>query len=88
MKHMERIYVKVSADFDCTGCIHPRSVIWEDGRVFNIDDITDFYPGYIKDHCGDRYTVMIRGKTRYLFFERGNEHIGSKSGRWFVEKSV
>ena len=86
MKHMERIYVKVSADFDCSGCLHPRSIIWKDGRVFEIDDITDFYPGYTSDRSGDRYTIVIHGETRYLFFERENEYIGSKLGRWFVER--
>ena len=85
-KRPQKIYVKVSADFDCSGGLHPRSIIWSDGRVFDIDDITDFYPGYTADHCGDRYTVIIKGETRYLFFERTDEMIASKVGRWFVEK--
>ena len=85
MKHMERIYVKVSADFDCSGCLHPRSIIWKDGRVFEIDDITDFYPGYTSDRSGDRYTIVIHGETRYLFFEKVSEYFGSRFGRWFVE---
>lgn len=86
IKQPKRIYVKVSAYFDCSGGLHPRSIIWSDGRVFDIDDITDFYPGYTSDHCGDRYTVIIKGETRYLFFERNDEYIGSRVGRWFVEK--
>ena len=86
MKHMERIYVKVSADFDCSGGLHPRSIIWSDGRVFDIDDITDFYPGYTADHCSHRFTVIIKGETRYLFFERSDEMIAARVGRWFVEK--
>jgi hypothetical protein len=76
----------VSADFDCSGGLHPRSIIWSDGRVFEIDDITDFYPGYTSDHCGDRYTVIIKGETRYLFFERNDEMDAARFGRWFVEK--
>ena len=88
IKRAQKIYVKVSADFDCTGSIHPRSIVWSDGRVFNIDDVTDFYPNFIADHCGDRYTIIIHGETRYLFFERGDEYIGSKFGRWFVERTA
>ena len=82
----KRIYVKVSADFDCTGCIHPRSIIWSDGRVFDIDDITDFYPKFTPDHCGDRYTIIIKGETRYLFFERNDEMVAARFCRWFVER--
>ena len=85
-KRPQKVYVKVSADSDCMGRLHPRSIIWGDGRVFNIDSVTDYYPGYISDHCGDRYTIVIKGETRYLFFERNDEYIGSIVGRWFVEK--
>ena len=44
-KRPQKVYVKKSADFDCMGRLHPRSIIWEDGRVYNIDSVTDFYPG-------------------------------------------
>ncbi len=38
---------------------------------------------------GDRYTVWIRGKQSYLFFERSGALSGNNLGRWFVEsKSV
>lgn len=86
IKQPKRIYVKVSAYFDCSGGLHPRSIIWSDGRVFNIDDITDFYPGSTSDHCGDRYTVIIKDKTRYLFFGRSDDMVASKDVRWFMEK--
>lgn len=46
-KRPQKVYVKVSADSDCMGRLHPRSIIWGDGRVFNIDSVTDYYPGYI-----------------------------------------
>ena len=85
-KRPQKIYVKVSADFDCSGGLHPRSIIWSDGRVFEIDDITDFYPGYTSDRSGDRYTIVIHGETRYLFFERNDEMVAARVGRWFVER--
>lgn len=35
---------------------------------------------------GDRYTVRIRGKQSYLFFERSTNLTGNNIGRWFVER--
>lgn len=37
---------------------------------------------------GDRYTVRIRGKQSYLFFERSTNLTGNNIGRWFVERKV
>ena len=82
-----RIYVKVNSDFDNTGFMQPRSITWRDGRVFQIDEIRDFRPASSVDQRlrGDCYTVVIRGETRYLFFERGSGRFASQFGRWFVE---
>ena len=35
---------------------------------------------------GDRYTVRIRGKQSYLYFERSTNQTGNNIGRWFVER--
>ena len=82
-----RIYVKVNSDFDNTGFMQPRSITWRDGRVFQIDEIRDFRPASSVDQRlrGDCYTVVIRGETRHLFFERGDARFASSFGRWFVE---
>ena len=37
---------------------------------------------------GDRYTVRIRGKQSYLFFERSTNLTGNNIGRWFVERRI
>ena len=37
---------------------------------------------------GDRYTVMIGGQLRYLFFEHSPEYGAEKIGKWFVERRV
>ncbi len=83
----ERVYVKVNSDFDCTGYMQPRSIVWRDGRVFRIDEIRDFRPASSLDQelPGDCYTVVINGETRHLFFERTNGRFASRVGRWFVE---
>ncbi len=83
----QRIYVKVISDFDSTGYMQPRSIIWEDGRTFNIDAVTDFRPASSIEHGlpGDCYTVRISGKTGHLFFERSSDRFAGHFGRWFVE---
>lgn len=86
IKH-ERIYVKVNSDFDSTGYMHPRSITWNDGRIFRIDAVKDFRPSSFieKDLPGDCYTVVIGGETKHLFFERTDERFAGHFGRWFVE---
>lgn len=94
-KKPKRIYVKVSSDFDSTGYMQPRSITWSDGRVFRIDAIRDFYPAgagnlNVTGHSwrvssNDRYTVIIQGEQRYLYFERSRPGFVTTVGRWFVE---
>jgi len=86
----ERIYVKVVSDFDRTGYMQPRAIVWQDGRVFRIDEVKDFRPAACVDRSlpGDCYTVVIRGETRHLFFERANGRFPSRVGRWFVESAL
>lgn len=90
MKNYIKVYVKVTSDFDTTGYMQPRSVIWEDGRVFDIETVKDFrLASTLKGrHSGDCYTVVIKGKERLLFFEKTNELFESLYGRWYIEKPV
>ena len=37
---------------------------------------------------GDRYTIMINGRERYLFFEHNADYGSEKLGKWFVERRV
>lgn len=86
----ERIYVKVTSDFDSTGFMQPRSITWKDGRVFKIDAVKDFRPASSISHGlpGDCYTIIIQGETKHLFFERTSERFASTFGRWFVETAA
>lgn len=84
----ERVYVKVTSDFDATGYMQPRAITWADGRVFPIDTVKDFRPAgshHDSPSC-DCYTVIVRGETKYLFFERANSYQKSSVGRWYVER--
>lgn len=82
----EKVYVKVTSDFDATGYMQPRQIIWDDGRTYPIEQVRDFRPAStIADLPGDCYTVIIKGQERHLFFERADRTFPSRFGRWFVE---
>ena len=84
----ERVYVKVNANFDSTGYMQPRSIMWSDGRIFNIDEVRDFRPASYNEYTGDCYTIVINGEEKLLFFEKVSEYFASRVGRWFVERLV
>ena len=86
-KKSRKIYVKVTSDFDSTGYMQPRSIIWSDGRAFPIEQVRDFRPASSQEDGRDRYTVIIRGQEKYLFFERADPRFAGRFGRWFVEAS-
>ncbi len=71
-------YVSVTAIFDEDGNLLPINIVWEDGRKFPIDKVTDVrYAASLKaGGAGIRYTCKIGGKERYLFLE---------DQRWFVD---
>ncbi len=83
----EKVYVKVNTDFDSTGYMQPRSIIWSDGRIFKIDAVKDFRPASTlqRGRSGDCYTVVIHGEEKLLFFEKTSELFTARIGRWFVE---
>ena len=83
----ERVYVDVKAAFNAAGNLMPLEIKWLDGKVFEIDKVTDIRQAAAMraGGQGDRYTVLIRGKQSYLFFERSGALSGNNLGRWFVE---
>lgn len=84
-----RSYVRVTSEFDQTGYMQPRSIIWKDGRTFPIDEVKSFR-AVTNNQAGrscDCYTVVIRGEVRFLFFERCPPQFACQFGRWFVEQS-
>jgi len=75
---MLKVYVNVTAHFDTEGNMTPMSIIWGDGTEYEIDRVLDKRraASLKAGGFGDRYTVRIWNRERYLFFE---------DGRWFVE---
>ena len=81
-----KVYVGVSASFEADGRMFPKALTWEDGTVYEVDRVLDIRQAAAMKAGGqgDRYTVSIRGKRSYLYFERSSEISGNKLGRWFV----
>ena len=73
-----KAYVSVNLDVDEEGVIRPRLIRWNNGLIFQIDQILYKCRASSKKVGGGgiRYTVMIKGKESFLF------HEGDK---WFVE---
>lgn len=74
-----KVYVKVNADFTPDGRLCPKCIIWDDGRKFEIDRITDCRraASLKAGGTGFRYTCLIYGREHYLYYE--------ENYRWFVE---
>lgn len=83
-----KVYVAVTAKFNSDGVLIPIDLTWEDGEVFEIDRVTDIRQAAAMKAGGqgDRYTIWVRGKQSYLFFERNCSLTGNNLGRWFVER--
>ncbi len=85
-----KVYVGVKADFRADGIMIPREITWEDGRRFEIDRVTDIRQAAAlrAGGHGDRYTICVRGRSSFLFFERSWQRCGNYIGRWFVERKT
>lgn len=77
---MSKKYVSVIAKFNEEGKITPLALVWEDGRNFNIDRVTDIRKSASlkAGGIGLRFTCFIRGKQVYLYKDED---------KWFIEGS-
>lgn len=71
-------YVTVELMIDEEGLMHPRAVVWEDGRRFEIAAVTDVRraASLKAGGTGMRYTCRIGYRDTYLFYE---------DPKWFVD---
>lgn len=88
MGQQAKVYVEVAATFREDGTMLPRSLVWEDGRRYEIDKVLDIRQAAAlrAGGQGDRYTIRVQGKESYLFFERNKSLSGANIGRWFAER--
>lgn len=77
MREREKKYVTVDVRFSIEGRLRPLQIIFDKEHIYEIDQICDVCRRAADvGGVGDRYTCIIRGRERYLWFEKG---------RWFVE---
>ena len=74
-----KIYVDVTAIFSKDGILTPKSFVWEDGSLYEIQRIKDVRRAASLKAVGQRYTCVVDGREVYLFYEDNN--------MWFMEKS-
>lgn len=73
-----KIYVDVVAKIDSRGTVTPLTVIWENGKSFEIDKVHSIKRAYATKvgGTGIRYEISVSGKRTFLFEDEG---------KWFVE---
>ena len=76
-----KINLEVIASFDLDGNIHPKAIVWKDGRVFDIDRVLDVRraASLKAGGIGVRYTCRICGKIVKLF---------NDDNHWFMESPL
>ena len=74
-----KIYVDVNVEFQKDGTLIPRSIIWDDGKVYEIQKVTNVRraASLVAGATGIRYTIYIDGYESHLYF--------GDNRRWFVE---
>lgn len=79
----EKVYVGVIAKFSAEGGLRPMEIVWKDGERFNIDKVKyiERAPSKVGGILTKRYTVLINGLEKQLFFDERME-------RWFVERKI
>lgn len=71
-------YVDVIAKFDTDGSIKPLAIVWDDGKLYEIDHVIDMrHAVSLKaGGAGIRYRCKIQGREKYIWLEEN---------KWFVE---
>lgn len=81
IERRQKRYVEVVSRTTTDGKVMPLSITWDDGRVFEVDRVTDVRrAASLKvGGSGTRYICEIMGVRTFLYFE---------DPLWFVEEKV
>lgn len=80
----EKIYVGILLYTDTDGNTKPVEVEWKNGARYSISKVLDrriALPAHVGSSPTIRYTVLIQGHEKVLYFEKFSK-------KWFVEKQV
>ena len=74
-----KVYVDVNATFSKDGRLIPKSFIWTDGRVYEIQKVKNICraASLKAGGVGMRYTCIVDGRESHLYYEDNN--------MWFLE---
>ena len=77
----EKVYVETIVRFAADGGMRPLCIVWEDGGKYKIDRMkfVERAPARVSSVLPLRYTCMISGRERYLYYEEAER-------RRFVER--
>lgn len=77
----QKVYVDVLARFTNDGRLLPISFKWDDGRIYEVQRVTDIRraASLKAGGTGTRYTCMICGQEKHLYYEGDN--------LWFMERA-
>lgn len=75
-----KVYVNIMAEFTKDGRLLPRSFIWKDGHIYEIQKVTDVRraASLKAGEVGIRYTCIVNGREGHIFYEDNN--------MWFMEE--
>ena len=73
-------YIRIVVEFERDGTLLPIRIIWDNGAEYPISKILDvrYFSSERERASGIKYTCLIRGKTREIFFDRS---------RWYVSRT-
>jgi hypothetical protein len=68
---MKKVIVEVVCHFDKIGTVMPQKILWPDGRIYEVDKVTEVTQAasQIVGGVGTRYTVRILDREKYLWRE-------------------
>lgn len=74
-----KVFVEVTVKFDTDGHKRPLSFLWEDGTSYEIERLLDVRraASLKAGGFGNRYTIQVQGRIRYLFED---------DDRWYIER--
>ena len=80
-----KVYVDVIEHRRKDGRLLPLYFVWEDGIRYKIDKVLDIRPAASLNAggAGLRYTVRVRDRETYLFFEEDRA-----SSKWFMVRKT
>ena len=64
---MKKVYVQVDSERLESGEIVPRTISWQDGRIWDITRVTHSCASLNGEYEGIRYTVIIGNAEKYIY---------------------